>query len=312
MDGLLTVPYVTVAEFTASPTWLDSQDLIPGAATLAQQTGELNNQLIKASAWASIIAEQPLHARTGYFQDRAPVDRWGNVYLVPKARPIRSVTGFAWGYDFQDLQVLYNPASQTWVEKEESIIFQLNPVGTAGLSNLQFGRVAPRVDEVYVQCMYVAGYCNTTLTAAATAGASSITVADPTGLQAAVSGGLLGTIPGSVARIWEPLNNAGTSGGEEAFQVSPNWTGGNPVQLASPLANAHAVGAGVSEMPAEIHQAIVSLTVALLCREDVSDDEPYSNTPFGPTVRRSKKGGKAGGLVDHAEGILKRYRPRVH
>lgn len=286
--------------------------MIPGAASLAQQANELNNQLIKASAWASIIAEQPLHARTGFFQDRAPVDRWGNIYLVPTARPVRAVTGFAWGYDFQDLQVLDQPSSQTWIEKGETIIFQINPVGGRALANIQFGRVMPQVDEVYVQCQYVAGYCNTTLTAAASQGQSSITVADPTGLQPAVSGGLLGTIPGSVARIWDPVNNAGTSGGEEAVQVSPNWTGGNPVTLASPLVNNHAIGAAVSELPPEVHQAVVCLTVALLCREDVSSDEPYSGTPFGPTVRRSKKGGKAGGLVDSAEGILKRYRPRVH
>lgn len=302
---------MTVAEFLASPTWLDSQDLIPNG-NLTQQTNELYNQLLKASAWASIIAEQPLHAHTGFFQDRAPVDRWGNISLVPTARPIRAVTGFAWGYDFQDLQVLDSPSSQTWIEKGETITIQINPVGGQALTNIQFGRVMPQVDEVYVQCQYVAGYCNTTLAEAATANSSTLTLADPTGLQPAISGGLLGTIPGSVARIWEPVNAGGTSGGEEAVQVSNNWTGGNPVALASPLVNNHAIGAGVSEMPPEVHQAVVCLTVALLCREDVSADEPYSQTPFGPTVRRSKRGGKAGGLVDTAEMILRRYRPRVH
>jgi hypothetical protein len=302
---------VSVAEFLASPTWLDSQDLIANG-TLAQQTNELNNQLIKASAWASVIAEQPLHAHTVWGNDRMPVDRWGNIYVTPAARPIRAVSGFAWGYDFQDMQVLDQPSSQTWIEKETSIVFQINPVGSHALTNIQFGRSLPRVDEVFVSYAVVAGYCNTTLSQAATADATEIYLTDPTGLQPAVSGGLLGTIPGSVGRIWEPLDQAGTSGGEEAFQVSPSWTGGNPVQLASPLVNNHAVGAGVSELPPEVKQAVVSLTVALLCREDVSADEPYSQTPFGPTVRRSKKGGKAGGLVDHAEGILRRYRPRVH
>ncbi len=82
--------------------------------------------------------------------------------------------------------------------------------------------------------------------------------------------------------------------------------------LAAPLANNHAAGAGVSELPAEVHQAVISLAVALLCREDVSDDEPYRGTPFGPTVRKSTKGGKAGGLVDHAEHVLHRYKPQVH
>jgi hypothetical protein len=302
---------VTVAEFLASPTWLDNQDLVPGGNAL-QQGNELFNQLLKASAWASRCAEQPLHARTGYTQDRAPVDRWGNVYVVPDARPIRAVNGFAWGYSFQDLNILNSPSSQTWIEKGETIVFQLSTSSTPGLASQQFGRVHPRIDSVFYQCSYVAGYCNTTLAAPATAGATSITLTDPTGLQPAVTGGLLGTIPGSVGRIWEPVNSTGTSGGEEAFQVSASWTGGNPVLLAAPLVNNHAAGAGVSELPPEVHQAVISLTVALLCREDVSNDEPYSATPFGPTVRRSKRGGKAGGLVDHAESILHRYKPRVH
>lgn len=253
-----------------------------------------------------------MHARTGYANDRVPVDRWGNVYLVPNARPIRSVDGLAWGYSFQDMQVISNVASQTWVEKQETIIFQLNGVGTAGISNYQFGRARPTADEVYCAYAYTAGYCNTTVKVAASTGDTQIYLEDPTGLQPAVSGGLLGTIPGSTMRIWDPVNADGTSGGEEAIRVSPNWAAGsNPVLLASPLVNNHAVGAGVSEMPPEIHQAIVQLAVALLCREDVSDEAPYPGG-FGPSVRSSKKGGKAGGLVDHAKHVLHRYRPFVH
>jgi hypothetical protein len=131
-------------------------------------------------------------------------------------------------------------------------------------------------------------------------------VADPTGLVAAQTGGLMGTIPGSVARIWEP-------GVEEAVQVSNSWVAGtNPVLLASPLQYAHAVGAGVSELPAEVHQALQCLAVALLMREDVSYEEPFGNTPFGPTVREAHSGGQAGGLIGNAREILTRYAPRVH
>jgi hypothetical protein len=65
-------------------------------------------------------------------------------------------------------------------------------------------------------------------------------------------------------------------------------------------------------MPPELHQAICELTVGLLMREDVSEEDPYGGTPFGPTVRESHSGGKAGGLVDHAREVLLRYRPKVH
>lgn len=205
------------------------------------------------------------------------------------------------------------PSPSVWVEKAKTIIVAPYPSGfNSALSNFQFGGRRAGQDYIYAQYSYVSGYCNTTLSEAAAKGATEVYLTDPTGLQPAVPGGLVGTIPGSVARIWDPVSSDGTTGGEEAFQVSPSWTGGNPVQLAAPLVNAHAAGAGVSEMPPEVHQAVIALTVALLCREDVSDDEPFSRTPFGPTVRKSAKGGKAGGLVNHAESVLKRYRPQVH
>lgn len=306
IDGLPTAPYITPAEFLASPTWLDSQDLVPGGDT-AQQTAELYNVLLKASGWANRIAEQTLGAHVVIESDRYPVDpTWGNIYIVPLNNPVRQVQALAYGSDFQNLSLMTITGTNPWIERQESIIVS-QFTSSANLSSLQFGPpVRAGSDFAYVQFKYVAGYCTTTLTAQAAAGATQITVADPTGLVAAQTGGLMGTIPGSVARIWDP-------GFEEAVQVSPNWAAGtNPVLLASPLLNAHAVGAGVSEMPAELHQAIQALTVALLMREDVSYEEPYGQTPFGPTVRESHSGGQAGGLVGNAREILLRYAPRVH
>lgn len=308
-DGLLTVPYVTVPEFLAAPTWLDNQDLIPGG-TSTQQADELYNVLLRASGWAERIAEQPLRAHTVIWQDRCPVDRWGNIYIVPPHSPVRQVNTVVFGGDWQQFNasnVLTGAQlqAQMWVEDQKTIIVSQMPNGSAYLGSLQFGGTRPGVDQVYVQYSYVAGYCSTTLSASAAAGTTQITVADPTGLQPAVTGGLLGTIPGSIARIWDP-------GFEEAVQVANNWTAGNPVVLAGALQNAHGVGAGVSELPPEVHQAVSELAVGLLMREDVSEEEPYSRTPFGPTVRESSSGGKAGGLIDHAREVLLRYRPRVH
>jgi hypothetical protein len=305
IDTLPTSPYVTVPEFLAAPTWLDNQDLIPGG-TQEQQGAELFNVLLKASGWANRIAEQTLAAHTVIEQDRYPVDRWGQIYIVPLNNPVRQVNAIAYGSDFQNLTLATLTTTNPWIERQESIILS-QLTGGANLSSLQFGPpVRAGADEVYVQYSYVAGYCATALSAPATVGATQITVTDPTGLQPAVTGGLLGTIPGSVARIWDP-------GVEEAVQVAPNWTRGtNPVLLASPLQNAHAAGAGVSELPAEVHQAIEELAVGLLMREDVSFEEPFGQTPFGPTVRESHAGGTAGGLINHAREILLRYAPRVH
>jgi hypothetical protein len=307
---------VSAEEFLASPTWLDSQDLVSKGSTL-QQGNELTNQLIKASGWAWTLAEQNLAAHKVYAQDRFPVDRWGNVYIVPGNSPVRSVDGLAWGSDFQNLTVLSLPSTQVWVERTgraSSIIVAPYPAGySKGLSDFQFGGRRAAQDYVYVQYLYTAGYCVTTLAEDAISGATQINLTDPTGLQPGASSGLLGAIPGSIARIWDPADTSGSTGGEEAIRVSPAWVAGtNPVLLTAPLAHNHAAGAAVDELPPEVHQAVIALTVALLCREDTAGDEPFSRTSFGPTVRESKSGGKAGGLVDHAKLILHRYRPKVH
>lgn len=305
IDGLPTAPYITVDEFLSSPTWLDSQDLVPGGDEDAQRA-ELYNVLLKASGWANRIAEQTLAGHTVIEADRYPVDRYGDIYIVPLNNPVRLVQALAYGSDFQNLSLMTITSTNPWIERQESLIVsQVN--GGANLSSLQFGPpTRPGADEVFVQYKYVAGYCATTLAAPAAKAATQVTLTNTTGLVAAQTGGLLGTIPGSVARLWDP-------GFEEAVQVADNWVAGtNPVLLASPLQFDHAAGAGVSEMPAELHQAIQALTVALLMREDVSYEEPFGQTPFGPSVRESHSEGQAGGLVNNAREILTRYAPRVH
>lgn len=306
IDGLPVKPYITKEEFLASPTWLDSQDLIPGGAG-EQQAAELNNTLMKASGWANRIAEQTLAGHVVIESDRYAVDPvTGLIYIVPLNNPVRNVQALAYGSDFQNLSLMTITATNPWIERQESLIVsQYN--GGANLSSLQFGPpVQVGADFAYVQFKYVAGYCSTTLASPASTGDTEITVADTTGLVAAQTGGLLGTIPGSVARIWDP-------GLEEAVTVADNWVvGTNPVLLASPLQHNHAAGAGVSEMPPELHTAITALTVALLMREDVSYEEPFGQTPFGPTVKEAHSGGEAGGLVNYAREILLRYAPRVH
>jgi hypothetical protein len=229
---------------------------------------------------------------------------------VPPHNPVRQLNAVAYGSDWQEFNsttVISGTAlaAQSWIERQQTIIVSQVPNGGSYLGSLQFGGTRPGADEVYVQYSYVAGYCSTYLTAAATSGQAQLTVYDPTGLQAPVTGGLVGTIPGSVARIWDP-------GEEEAVQVATGWTGTNPVTLTSTLVNSHVAGTGVSELPPEIHQAVCELTVALLMREDVTAEEPYAGTPYGPTLRESASGGKAGGLVDHAREVLLRYRPTVH
>lgn len=300
VEGLLAQPYVSVAEFRTSPTWLDTDDLIPGDNNQAHQDAELYNVLLRASSWADNFCELRLGAHTVTEQTRARPDRDGLLYLTPSNVPVRSINGIAYGPDFKNLTLLTD-LTQTWVEDQRGIIVSMLPYNAKYMGQLQFGSI-PRPDaEVFVQYQYVAGYANTTLAATATGGTSSVSVLDPTGFVAP-STSLVGTINGSVARIWDP-------GLEEAVAVAPGYTtGATTLPLQATLANSHAAGVMISEFPAEIRQAVICHAVALLLREDVSEEAPFPSTPFGPSARRSSEGGKAGGLVDHAMLLLEPYR----
>lgn len=299
VEGLLTQPYVSVPEFRAAPTWIDSEDLIPGGSS-GQQDSELTNVLLRASAWADNYCEQRLGAHTVVEQTRVRPDHDGLFYLSPSNVPVRQVTAIAYGSTPQRLTAL-SDLSGTWVEDARGIVVSTYPNNPRFNSLLQFGPAMRSEAQMYVQYSYIAGYANTVLTQPVKVGQHALSVSDPTGFIPP-STGLVGPIQGSTARIWEP-------GAEEAVQVATGWTVGNPtIALATPLVNAHNTGAVVSEMPAEIRQAIICHAVALLIREDVTAEEPWAGTPFGPTARRSEKGGKAGGLVDHAMMLLEPFR----
>lgn len=305
VEGLVTQPYVTVAEFRAAPTWLDTDDLVL-AGSQTQQDAELFNVLLRATHWADGYCNQRLGAHTALEQTRARVDRNGIIYLHPSNVPVRQVTGVAWGSDFKNLTALTD-LTQVWVEDARGIVISMIPLRGSLFGSLEFGGVSQDSSvPLFVQYQYVAGYAATTLSATASSGSSSITVADPTGLQAP-STTMFGTLAGSTARIWD-------AGNEEAIVVASGFTGSNPVPLVSALANTHTVAAGpagqigVSELPPPVHQAVIAMAVALMYREDVANEEPFGGIPFGPSARRSSKGGKAGGLVDHACELLEPYK----
>jgi hypothetical protein len=300
VEGLLTVPYVSVAEFSTAPTWLDVDDLVPGG-TANQQAAELYNVLLRASDWADEWCGQRLGAHTAFEQTRARVNRDGLVYLHPSNVPVRQVTGIAYGSNFQNLTLLTD-LTQVWVEDSRGIVVSMIPQHGSFAGTLEFGSIPSTSNvQIFVEYQYVAGYCSTTLSSPVLAAATSLPLVDPTGLQAP-STTLLGSLKGSTARIWDPLL-------EEAVTVASGYTAGStPVPITTGTVNAHAAGVSVSELPAEVHQAIICFAVSLMLREDVAGEEPFAGTPYGPALRRSKAGGAAGGLLDSAYELLAPYR----
>lgn len=298
-EPLLTVPYVGVAEFRASPTWVDTDDLIQ-AGNQAAQDAELYNVLLKASGWAWSICEQPLHAHMVTQNLRCRVNKYGQVFIHPDNTPIRYPTGIAFGPDPKLMSVLAD-LTGVWIENARGLVVSLIPNGGLNLGSLQFGSVPPPVMETYVTIQYVAGYGNTYLTAPATATQTTLTVADPTGFVAPQTSLFGNQVGGSIARIWEP-------GLEEAVKVDQTYVAGaSPLKLASALASNHAAGVQVSEFPPEVRQAVIALAVALLVRDDASKKAPFPGSP-GPTARRAAGKGQAGGMIEEAERLLGPFR----
>jgi hypothetical protein len=289
-DRLLVAPYVTVPEFRAAPTWIDSDDLIPGG-TADKQDDELYNVLLRASAWADneVNPGFGLGASAVTEQLRARTARDGTLAIHPSKTPVRQVTALAYGASPSNLADTAD-LSGVWIEDGRQILAAAATGGNWAAAGLEFGSARPG-GRTYVRITYTAGYATTVLAADATAGASQVTVTDPAGI-----------FPGDVLRIWDP-------GLEEAVTVAAGYTpGSTTVPLAGVLVNAHTTGAGLSGLPAEVKQAVITYAVALLMRDDVSSEEPFADSEFGPAARRSDTGGRAGGLVSDAENLLRPYR----
>ena len=299
-----TQPYVTPAQFVAYPTWLDLTNLVPnGLASL--QTDDLADVLLAASAWADSQCEgMRLSAHLVSGENLTTRMSGGRITLQPRDIPCVSVVSLLYGWDPSAQTSLSLPGG-LWNEGGKLLSFR--PGGTPPVFTgpaIQFGAPVSPHGQVFVTWSYVAGYVSTTLAAEADAGASSVTLTDPTGVM-----------PGQSLRMYDTGEDQ--SGASEALTVASTYVPQVPtvpptptsVPLGANTTYAHAAGTGITGMPRDMIQAVIAYAVGLLMRRDVADEEPASE--FGPAARRADDGGRgaAAGLIDQAERWLDRYRP---
>jgi hypothetical protein len=285
-------PYVSADAFRAHPTYLDTDGLRVSSPDPAAQTAELNNILLKASGWADNQCNQPLGAHPKVQKFRQRLDRYGRLLVHADDNPVTAVTGLSWGYSPKVLSAVTD-LSGVWVEDGRQIVVTLPGPSIPSSAGLQFGGA---VGEMYVQLSYTAGFVATLLSAASTAGATSLTVADPTGI-----------VPGGQYRIWEP-------GVEEFVTVSPTWTppaatvtpAATAVTLAAPTLYAHAAGHDVSGLPAEVRTAVIQYATALLMRPDTTTEDVFPNTQLASNTRRNDPR-NGSGLIAEAARTLSSY-----
>lgn len=255
--AVATVPFVSVAGFKAHPTYLDVQNLRSGDSTGIDQDQELYNLLLMATHEAEDYCRQPLQGHINTDTTRLRADRLGRLFLYPDHCPVRRLISYGIGTVIGQYTTYSSPPNQ--IEDGRQIIVQIGGGNAAWAGSLQLG-TPPMWMDLNTQYTYVAGFFNSVMTADALATATSITVADPTGLE-----------PGDRLRIWEP-------GKEEIVTVASSYTP-NPVYppvatsipLASGLLNAHTAGSGagalsVSSIPHTIYLAVVYLMQDILQR----------------------------------------------
>lgn len=281
--------YVTTAEFNAHPTFLDVLNLRSGDSSFVDQTKELDNLLLTASAWADDYCNQPLGAHVRTDLTEASVNRRGELSVHADHNPVIQVTGFAYGYTPTALTSLTSVANVVPVDGRQIVAYLSGGFGPWS-GALQFGSPATG-QRMWVQSTYVAGWVSTRLAADTAVGALQIQVTDPTGIM-----------PGSRLRIWQP-------GGEEQLTVAAGYTTGSAtVPLTTATLFAHTADAGVSGMPANMRLAVINYAVSLLMRPDTAAEDTYPDARVASGTRIADPRKDGSGLVAEAQRLLGSFR----
>ena len=247
-------PYISLNEFKYSPTAgaIDFSNLTSNAGQAAQDRA-LSELITRASSKIDNYCYGKLgtlNATSNTENGRYRMDRMGRFKIHPRYSPIMGISAFSWGNIPGALSPLALTSLNAWLEEESIIILPGSGsasavyTGTNALSQLtsNWG-----TGEYYLEYTYINGWNNSFTTAQASAGASSITLLDPTGIY-----------PGNQTTIWDGMN-------DELVTVSPTYVPGtNVVSLASPLLYTHGIGTNVSGIPAAVKQACIHLVVSMI------------------------------------------------
>ena len=271
---LFSTPYLTLDEYKNAPTAIDFSNLVWNSQDPDAQDAELSNVIARASSWIDTYCNQVLAATTEQEQQRTRISPDGTIRLHPRYSPIIALTAFQYGNPSTQMQTLPD-CSYAWIEDAEIIIPYANLSLTySSQGALQFGfPTSPRV-ETFVKYTYVAGYANTTIVSA-TAGQSTLTVKDGTGIT-----------PGLNLKIYDGFNS-------EFVTVDSSYTfGSTTIPLTAPLAYTHASGISISALPPAVKEAAILVTTAFLkVRGDNAMVMSVSSNP-GQSVKGAEKIGE--------------------
>jgi hypothetical protein len=279
---------------------------IRAGVTPQQQAAELANICARATAMVDAECAQPLRATIDPLELTGP----GVRVRVPRdpctAKPSTLIATRWPVLSVVSVQVSRNTFPQAWTPVPAGNYAPATPV--TGL----YGSVAPPstgeggqgirlaagyVDWAYgpdgylIQASYVNGWPHCGLTAAATAGATSLTVDDCTGWAVTSA---LGSVTGATGTVYD-------AGAQEVIHVASASAAQGPgtLTLSSPLAFAHAAGVMVTTMPQSVTWAAI-----LFCASQALTRGATSTTVREIPGGRQEGGSGASDLAKKACAIL--------
>lgn len=234
-------PYLTVAEWKAAPTAIDTKSLLPNG-TQAQQDQVIKDAVERASSMVDGYCYQVLAATQDTAFGRYRVGRDQTIRVPLPFKPVLEVSAISVGATPSTLTALTSLADVAIFPHGVIEVPLWNALAPAPYPFQGLG-TRPLVSVTYVN-----GWPNTTLTGAVNAGGTSLTVASA-----------LGIYPGTALTIYDV-----TAGTEPVVVAASYVPGSTTVPLVAPLAFAHAVGVSVSNLPPRVKEATVLLASVLV------------------------------------------------
>lgn len=178
------VPYITPDMFKLhARAGVQVESLAP-KGNPADQDAALEGFIEQASSWMDEQAEMTFAASLDVWAGQVNADRQGYVEIYPRFKPVIGLAAFSIGPQPDQLRAADSFTGAMVIENGFKIP-TFPGLGTwSSEGPIQFGGVGAPWGDAFCQYSYVHGYPVTTLTAALTAGATSIQVADTTGIVA--------------------------------------------------------------------------------------------------------------------------------
>lgn len=273
-------PYISTSEYRFSPNAVDTKNLVRNSTnTEVDSLASLAQVILRASGWVDQIcfhrADGTLAASPTTEKQRIVPKPDGSIEVICNFKPVLEVTGLAFGPSMSQLANLDSTSAGT-IEIDGKIL-RLPQWGWSNLNQVVTPRPVDTSGHLLVVWTYINGFGHTYLTANASLGASSITVAS------SIPGG--STVSGVYAGTQLAIHDGNAT---ELVTVQSTPTG-TTLALASPLQFAHTVPSApdtlrVSALPWAPEQATISL-VNVLVKVQASRAMQMPSIGGGPPTR---------------------------